>query len=144
MVDLVGSIPITTLKINYLTKTTIMKAFISFPNNSVDSFLDKIEVSISRVKRSTFPKPFNIEVGDVFTKNKLKAKVIEVNRKTKEVVVVPCGTIRMTEKMFRSTFFDWSCCSCRELVNINNKIVVTERIITDFFTMERIIAVEPK
>ncbi len=118
-----------------------MKAYITFPDNSVDTFLDKIDVTIARVKRTTFPKPFNIEVGDVFTKNKLKARVIKVDRKLKEVEVVPCGTIRMNEQMFRSTFFDWSCCSCKEMVKIGNKIVVQERITTDFFTMERIITI---
>lgn len=123
-----------------------MKAFITFDTNDVDSYLSKADVTIRRTKRSTFPKSFNIEVGDILVRNKLQAKVINVDRKNKEIVVIPWGMIRMTEQMFRGNFFDYSCCICKQPALVDyekgKKIVFTERINTEFFTMERIISIE--
>lgn len=126
-----------------------MKAYIKFPTNDVDSFLNKIGASIKRTKRKSFgSKHFNIEVGDVLKINKLEAKVVNVCKRTREVTVIPHGFIKMDERMFRANFFDWSVCLCKDYKKVETKegikIVVVETIKTEFFTMERIINVERK
>lgn len=107
-----------------------MKAYIKIPTNSVDEYLSIADVYIRRIKRKTFPKEFNIEVGDILIRHKLQAKVIDVDRRNREIIVVPHGQIHMNEKLFRGNFFDYSCC-------ISEGKVVRE----DYFISETIICI---
>lgn len=107
-----------------------MKAYIKIPTNSVDEYLSIADVYIRRTKRKTFPKAFNIEVGDILVRCKLQAKVIDVNRRNREIIVTPHGQIHMNEKLFRGNFFDYSYC-------ISGGKIVRE----DYFISETIICV---
>lgn len=96
----------------------------------MDEYLSIADVYIRRIKRKTFPKEFNIEVGDILIRHKLQAKVIDAHRRDKEIIVVPHSQIHMNEKLFRGNFFDYSCC-------ISGWKVVRE----DYFISETIICV---